>query len=90
MFGWWDDDYQHPIPWVSRQDSAPRETLAAVVKHFMPEIDGVDGARAGEITGESEGLNSGGGGWGFAVQGLWSKRPGLGAECEEEEKFFHN
>ena len=90
MFGWWDDDYQHPIPWVSRQDSAPRETLAAVVKHFMPEIDGVDGARAGEITGESEGLNSEGGGWGSAVEGIWSKSPELGTKGDTGEEQGHN
>ena len=65
--------------------SAPSvHTWLSVGKPFVPEIDGVDGA--GEPPAESTGRSSGGGGWGFAVQGLWSKRPGLGAECEEEEK----
>jgi hypothetical protein len=65
--------------------SAPSvHTWLSVGKPFVPEIDGVDGA--GEHPAESSGSSSGGGGWGFAVQGLWSNRPGLGAECEEEEK----
>ena len=87
MFGWWDDGFQHPTPWVSRQDSAPRETLSAVVTHFMPEVHGADGAWAGEKTGESKGRSSGGGGWGSALERIWSKRPELGAEGQEQGRI---
>jgi hypothetical protein len=82
MLGWWLDGYQHPTPRVSRQDSDPR--LAALDKHFMPELDG---ARAGEIPGDSKGRSSGGGGWGSAVEGIWSKRPELGTDGEEQGHF---
>ena len=64
--------------------SAPSvHTWLSVGKPFVPEIDGLG---AGEPPAASTSHSSGGGGWGSAVQGLWSKHPGLGAECEEEEK----